>query len=427
MSQELHRDSSSDLTGATQPFRHPDWARNAVIYELNVRQFSEEGTLKAILPQLPRIKNMGVDIIWLMPINPIGELNRKGSLGSNYSVSDYKRVNPFFGTMEDLKELVCAVHDLGMYLILDWVANHTAWDHHWVTRHPQWYKKDEKGEIHSYSFYNENGQPEYWTDVVGLDYNQPALWDAMNDALLYWVREADIDGYRCDVAGLVPTAYWEQAREKLDGIKPVFMLAEWSTTDLHRRAFDMTYDWDLYYMMTGMAGGQSNCLDLKRFIESPPEIFPPDAYRMKFTTNHDKNTWVAHDGELYGEAFKAFVVLAATLPGMMLIYSGQESGLNKRLEFFEKDPIQWGSYELEGFYRELTGLKHRNRALWNGLDGGQAEVLSETTETLFAFRRVKEDNSVTVLINFSSGGINLSGTENHTALYLEPFGYAILI
>jgi len=170
----------------------------------------------------------------------------------------------------------------------------------------------------------------------------------MTDALMYWVREADIDGYRCDVAGLLPTAYWEQARAALETIKPVFMLAEWSTPELHRAAFDMTYDWEFYDLMTRMANGQATVLDLKRFVTRPPIAYPDDAYRMRFTTNHDKNTWVAHDEELYGPAFKAFAVLAATLPGMMLIYSGQESGLDKRLEFLKRsNPV--GHIRFGGF------------------------------------------------------------------------------
>lgn len=407
--------------------KHPDWSRNAVIYELNVRQFSPEGTLRAILPQLGRLKSMGVDILWLMPVNPIGVVERKGTLGSNYAVSDYQAVNPDFGSLEDLQELVREVHRLGMYLILDWVANHTAWDHIWVTEHPDWYLKNAAGQIHSYIYrHDENSPLEQWTDVVGLDYQKPAVWEAMTEALLYWVRVADIDGYRCDVAGLLPTAFWEQARAALEKIKPVFMLAEWSTPELHRAAFDMTYDWDLYDLMTRMAQGQATVFDLKRWILHPPVTYPADAYRMRFTTNHDKNTWVAHDEELYGPAFKAFAVLAATLPGMMLIYSGQESGLNKRLEFFEKDPIAWGSYALADFYRGLTSLKHAHPALWNGAAGGSIEILPVTTRTLLAFRRVREDDCITVLINFSRRSRKVAATADWPELTLKPYGYMIL-
>jgi glycosidase len=406
-------------------FNHPEWSQNAVIYELNVRQFSPDGTLAAILPQLPRLKKMGVDIIWLMPINPIGVKNSKGTLGSNYSVSDYKAVNPDFGTLDDFKNLVKATHDLGMYLIIDWVANHTAWDHVWVEQHPEWYIKNAEGQISSYEY--DNGKEiEYWTDVLGLDYMQPALWDAMNDALLYWVKEADIDGYRCDVAGLLPTAYWEQVRVELDKVKPVFMLAEWSTLEMHRSAFDMTYDWPLYDLMVEMAKGDATALRLRKLIEHPPVEFPQDAYRMRFTTNHDKNSWEGNDVGLFGAAFKAYAVLAATLPGMMLIYSGQESGLGKCLQFFEKDPIEWGTYAYADFYRELTALKHKNKALWSGQYGGSIDVLPDASRSIFAYRRVKGANKITVLINFSKQTKKLPASADHPEIILKGYDYAIL-
>lgn len=404
---------------------HPVWAKNAVIYELNVRQFSPEGTLRAIMPQLRRIKDLGVDIIWLMPINPIGIKERKGTLGSNYAVSDYKAVNPDFGTLEDLKELVIKTHQLGMRLILDWVANHTAWDHPWLEEHPEWFKKNSHGQIESYSFFN-GEYTEYWTDVVGLDYRQIGLWDAMTDALTYWVREADIDGYRCDVAGLVPTSFWEQARLRLDAIKPVFMLAEWSTPEMHRGAFDMTYDWDLYNLMIKMAAGKISLGTLKKFLLHPPVPYPEDAYRMRFTTNHDKNTWEAHDRESYGPAFKAYAVLAATLPGMMLIYSGQESFLSKRLEFFEKDPIEWGTYELAGFYRELSDLKHQNPALWNGSAGGSLQIHPSASRSVLVFSRTKDQNQLIVAINFARKPVRLEATQDYPAFELPGYGYRIL-
>jgi glycosidase len=406
--------------------KHPDWTRNAVLYELNVRQFSPEGTLAAIMPQLPRLREMGIDIVWLMPVNPIGEAERKGTLGSNYAVRDYKAVNPDFGTMADLCELVAAAHRLGMHVILDWVANHTAWDHVWVTEHPDWYLKNPEGQIEAYRYQPPEDAPEeIWSDVVGLDYRQAALWEAMTDALLYFVREADVDGYRCDVAGLLPTAFWEQARRELEKIKPVFMLAEWSSPELHRAAFDMTYDWGLYDVMSSMARGEASVFDLCRYLQQPPVLYPADAYRMLFTTNHDKNSWVAHDAELFGPAFRAFTVLTATLPGMMLIYSGQEAGLHKRLQFFEKDPIDWGTFELAGFYRELTSLKHRNRALWHGEAGGTLTILPQTTRTFLAFSREKEGNRVTVLINFSRRSRTVAASDRWPALKLQPFASRI--
>ncbi len=412
-------------TSQSTLFKHATWTRKANIYEVNLRQFSPEGTIQAFAAQLPRLKKMGVDIIWLMPIQPIGEKNRKGTLGSNYSVRNYKAINPAFGTLEDFKALVAQVHTMGMHLIIDWVANHTAWDHHWVSEHPEWYKKNASGEIDSYVYDNGN-ELEYWTDVVGLDYNQPELWSAMTEALLYWIKEADIDGYRCDVAGLVPTAFWEQARLEMEKLKPVFMLAEWSTPELHRAAFDMTYDWELYELMTELMQGKGTCLKLKKWLEQPPHPYPIDAYRMKFTSNHDLNAWRAHDQELYGEAFKACAVLAATLPGMPLLYNGQESGLDKRLAFFETDPIDWKDYTYAPFYKNLFTLKKKNKALWNGQYGGTIQVLPVTSRTILAYSRTRDENTVKVIINFSAKTRKLPASAVLPALTLNPWGYEII-
>ena len=382
---------------------HVAWSRNANIYEVNVRQFTPEGTLKAFATHLPRLKKMGVDIIWLMPIQPIGELNRKGTLGSYYAVRDYKAVNPEFGTLEDLRALVKQAHGLGMRVILDWVANHTAWDNVWVKQHNDWYQKNEKGEIFPVTFQDTpQSEPEYWTDVVALDYKQPALWNGMIDAMAYWVREADIDGFRCDVADLVPVPFWNQARIELDKIKPMFMLAEGHKAALHDAAFDMSYAWVLADVMKAIGAGKATARDLQKHIEQPPVTYPASAYRMTFTSNHDFNSWHGHDGELYGPAYKAMAVLAATLPGMPLIYGGQEAGLAKRLEFFEKDAIQWNGYPLTGFYTNLLKLKKQNPALWNGQYGGAIKVLDTGNADIFAFSRIKGKNVVSVMTNLSA-------------------------
>lgn len=408
-----------------QEFKHVEWSKNANIYEVNVRQFTEEGTFSAFAQHLPRIKEMGVDIIWFMPIHPVGLKNRKGNLGSGYSVQNYLAVNPDFGTLEDFKYVVQEIHKLGMYVIIDWVANHTAWDNVWVTEHPEWYKKNEHGEIHDY-IYDNGKELEYWTDVVGLDYSQPALWDGMTDALKYWVTEADIDGYRCDVAGLVPTAFWERARLELERIKPIFMLAEWSDSELHNKAFDMTYDWALHDLMLDMAKGKKTALDIQDYIKESQAQFPKDAYRMLFTSNHDKNAWEGSDTEFYGDAFKAFAVLAATLPGMPLIYGGQESVLDKRLSFFEKDTIDWKDFEYSEFYKELLQLKKENSALWNGQYGGELQVLEQTNERIFAFSRVKDENQVIVVINFCDEYQKIDKNEDYEEVVLEPWGYKVI-
>ncbi len=238
-----------------QPFvkiNHPEWSKNATLYQINTRKFTQEGTFRAAEQQLPRLKELGVDIVWLMPIHEIGLKNRKGSLGSPYSVRDYYSVNPEFGTLADLKHFVAAAHGLGMYVILDWVANHTAWDHPLVSEHPEWYARDWKGDFRPTPWWD-------WPDIIDLDYEQEGVRRYMTEALKYWVREADIDGYRCDVAGFVPTDFWNNARKELDAIKPVFMLAEWENRDLHAEAFDLTYAWSWNEAVHTHLHGRGGC------------------------------------------------------------------------------------------------------------------------------------------------------------------------
>ncbi|PUE09677.1 alpha-amylase family glycosyl hydrolase [Limnohabitans sp. WS1] len=381
-------------------FPHVDWSRNASIYEVNVRQYTPEGTLTAMATHLPRLQKMGVSILWFMPIQPIGLLMRKGTLGSYYAIRDYTAVNPEFGTMADFCALVQQAHALGMKVILDWVANHTAWDHVWTQQHPEWYLKNAQGDIHSY-LYDNGTEIEDWSDVCGLDYQQPALWPAMTEAMLYWLREADVDGFRCDVAGLLPTLFWEQARTQMEQIKPVFMLAEWADPGLHAKAFDMTYDWSLYEVLKKIARGEGDARDLHTYLEQPEKLYPADAYRMTFTANHDTNSWHGHDGAQYGSAFRAMAVLAATLPGMPLVYSGQESGLNKQLQFFEKDAIDWGTYEHADFYAGLLALKKTHPALQNGATGGPVDIMDTGHTGVFRFQRVRDGRRIQVTVNLT--------------------------
>lgn len=393
----LHASAQQTQSAAAE---HVAWSRSANIYEVNIRQYTKEGTLNAFAAHLPRLRKMGVDILWLMPVQPIGEKNRKGPLGSYYAVRDYTAVNPEFGTMDDFKRLVKQAHDLGMYVILDWVANHTAFDNPWTVEHKDWYLKNDKGEIYPVT-YTEGAEPEYWTDVTGLDWKQPGLWKGMSEAMAFWVRETDIDGFRADVAAKVPTAFWEQTRAKLEKIKPMFMLAEAWQPELHS-AFDMTYGWDTLGIFKDIAKGKADARALRSFFEKPPVPYAGSAYRMRFTSNHDENSWHGSDAEHYGPAFKAMAVLAATLPGMPLIYGGQEGGFDKRLKFFEKDPIEWKNYPYASFYAGLLKLKHDNRALWNGQYGGPIKVLETGNDKVFAFRREKEGNAVSVAVNLSA-------------------------
>ena len=372
---------------------HPEWSKDAVIYEVNIRQFTPEGTFKAFTEHLPRLKEMGVDIIWLMPIHPIGEKNRKGILGSYYSVKDYNDVNPEFGSKEDFKALVDKAHELDMYVILDWVANHTAWDHAWMEEHQDWYIKDSTGKIVA---------PFDWTDVAELDYDKPGVREAMTDALKYWVDEFNIDGYRCDVAMEVPTDFWNNARQKLDSIKQVFMLAEAELPEHHEKAFHMSYAWHLHHILNQVTQGKENANTIENVLANNDSIFPDGSYRMQFTSNHDENSWNGTVYERMGDAALQMATLTYILPGMPLIYTGQEATLNKRLEFFKKDEVDWNGYPLAGFYTTLNDLKENNPALWNGNYGGSWERIKTPNDTsVFVLLREKDLNRVLGIFNFS--------------------------
>jgi glycosidase len=387
---------------ATPDMPHLPWSRQAVIYQVNVRQYSAAGTLQAVQADLPRLKKLGVDILWLMPLQPIGKLNRKGTLGSYYSISDYTAVNPEFGTLADAKAFVAAAHAQGFKVILDWVANHTAWDHPWATQHKDWYKLNAKGEVYAVTF-NE-GQPseEHWDDVVALNYQSEGLRAAMIDAMAFWVRETGLDGFRCDVASLVPTDFWVRTRKALDALKPMFMLAESDAVDLHTSgAFDMTYSWDLADQVFKKIGkGEAGAPLLRDWLAKQPAGYPASAYRMRFTANHDFNSWHGTDAELYGDAYQALAVLTFTLPGMPLIYNGQESRLTKRLAFFEKDAIAWKTYELANFYASLVALKHQHPALAAGQYGAPVQLLRSPPD-VFAFERRQGGDVVRVAVNLS--------------------------
>lgn len=391
--QQTEEKSGKKQTVEKQVYNAPDWTKNANIYEVNLRQYTQEGTLKAFVKELPRLKEMGVDILWFMPIHPIGEKNRKGSLGSYYAVQDYKAVNPEFGTFDDFKMVVDEAHKLGMYVLLDWVANHTAWDNIWVEPHPEFYEKDENGELIS---------PFDWTDVIALDYSNQEMRAKMIDALKFWVAEADIDGYRCDVASEVPTEFWEEVRPQLQAIKPVFMLAESEQPDLLESAFDMNYGWEFHHIMNQVAKGEKTPGDILDYLDREKEKTPERAYMMYFITNHDENSWNGTIKERLGDADEAMAILTWTLGGMPLIYSGQEAANEKRLEFFEKDAIDWKDYSKAGFYRTLNELKHNHPAIWNGAQGGEFELMpTNQDDKVLAFKKKKGKSEVMVLLNLS--------------------------
>lgn len=400
--------------------KHPDWMKDAVIYEVNLRQGTPERNLKGMQLQLPRLKDLGVDILWLMPIHPISEKNRKGTKGSYYAVADYKAVNPEFGTMDDLREFVRTAHNLGMKVIIDEVCNHTGGDNVWLTSNPDFYVRDAKGNLVS---------PYDWTDTYKLDYSNPKMREAMYDALTYWVKEADIDGYRFDVAGEVPTDFWDGLRPRLDAIKPVFMLAESSKPELTLNAFDADYNWPMKDVFNAVAatGGANQwavkknqklrkltAKDIPALVETQKKQYPRGATSMNMITNHDLNSWEGTEFDRLGPATGAFAVLSYTLPGMPMLYTGQEVGFNHPFEFFELDTIQpdYTANQFTLFYKMLNALKHANPALdasadaaFNVIDAGQPDLL--------AFERANGDSRVIVLAN-------LSGAEQKPAFAAAP-------
>lgn len=400
---------------ASEQVKHPEWSKNLSIYEINVRQFTPEGTFAALEAHLPRLKELGAEILWLMPINPIGEVNRKGTLGSYYSVKDYLDVNPEFGTKEDFKHFVEMAHKEGLYVIVDWVANHSAWDNALVTEHPDWYETDSAGNLMS---------PYDWTDVVEFNFSNPQMSSYMINALKYWINEFDIDGYRCDVAGMVPDTFWMQARTELDNIKPVFMLAE-DEAPRHHAAFDMTYGWEFHHVMNKIYKGENTANDIEVYLKKNDSLYPKDAYRMYFTSNHDENSWNGTEFERMGDGVEAFFVLTTMVPGMPLVYTGQESAMDKRLEFFERDPVQWNDYSMTDFYKRLIDLKKSNPALFNGSYGGSWERLkTDQDEKVFALLRKKDSRIVVSIINLSNEPleINLPGNSyagDYTELYTD--------
>ena len=374
---------------------HPDWTYNTVVYEVNVRQFSPEGTFKAVEAQLPRLKVLGVDILWLMPMYEIGTEGRKGTLGSYYAISDYKKVNPEFGTMEDFEHLVNVAHTLEMKVILDWVANQTAPDHVWMTeKSADFYERDKDG----------NAIWEYdWTDTRSLNYENKEVWAAQDDAMRFWL-EKGVDGFRCDAAGEVPAKFWNGILPKMKQDYPeIYLLAEAERDNLadSRKTFDANYAWELHHLLNGLAQGAKTVKDLKDYIARDARRFPKEAFRLTFTSNHDENSWAGTEFEREGAAANACAVLCFTLPGSQpLIYTGQEIGLDRRLEFFEKDPIEdWSVNEYTVFWHRLTELKHNNPALAAGERGGEIKYL-DAPEGVMAFSREVEGNKVIVLANF---------------------------
>lgn len=430
-----------------------EWIYDAVVYEMNIRQQSEEGTFAAAEQRLPFLKELGVDIIWLMPIHPIGVDGRKGSLGSYYSIVDYKAINPEFGDLEDFKSFLSKAHELGFKVVTDWVANHTSRDAKWWQEGKKdWYKIDPATDVPIVEY--------DWTDIASLNYENKEMREAMIDALCYWI-ELGLDGYRCDVAYKVPADFWAEAWAAVKAINhDVYLLAEGEESWLHECGFNTTYAWELHHMMNAMAKGGSEtknvagdgtiktdtktAADLKEYLARDKDKYPQPAMRLMFTSNHDENSWAGTEFERLGDAVKTMAALTYVLPqGQPLIYTGQEIGHNDRFEFFEKDPVKaWEANEWTEFYTSLNAMRHANKALRSGGRGGDMVYLEAQNDDVLAFSRKVEGNEVVAIFNLSASPQKvgfaepfegykcaLTGREATLAQEFEmaPWGYYIVV
>ncbi len=388
----------------------PELADNAVIYEANIRQYSPEGNFNEFTKDIPNLKKLGVKILWLMPIHEIGVKNRKAKgdvsieaitgsiekkkyLGSHYSVKDYRSINSNYGTKEDFQKLVNKAHKNGIYVVLDWVANHTAWDHEWATKHNDFYTHDKAGKMIA---------PFDWTDVAELDFTNKNLRQAMIEAMKYWLTEFNIDGFRCDVAGEVPTDFWNEAIFALKKIKPVFMLAEAEKPELQVAAFDMGYGWEAHHILNGIAKGEMTVKNWDNYLIKNDSLLAKDDINMNFTSNHDENSWNGTEYERMGDAVEVFAAMTYTIPGMPLIYNGQEFDLKKRLKFFEKDTIPHSVGKMGAVYEKLGRLKVENEALNGGKNKASYKRITTSLDaSILAFEREKNGKKVTFVANLT--------------------------
>lgn len=395
----------------------PSWMSNATVYEVNVRQYTKEGTFNAFSTHLERLNKLGAKVLWLMPIQPISKEKRKGTLGSYYSIADYKAVNPEFGTAADFKALVDKAHGMGFKIILDWVPNHTGWDHPWITQHPDWYTKDASGKI----IHPENTD---WTDVADLNYSNQAMRAEMIASMKYWIDTYDIDGFRVDVAGAVPNDFWKTASETLTAIKPLWMLAEAQVGDVAiGRDFSSAYNWPLKDTFNGLKSGSSDRWNIGYEISNIKSSYPKGTYPMNFVTNHDENSWNGTEYERLGSAaaVRAASVISFTLPGVPLLYTGQEVGMNKALKFFEKDEVDYPATTspMTPFFTKLVELKTKSPALAVGATAGSIAEVPTSKNVVTAYARVSGRSMVLVAVNLSgkATSVKLSWGKNAGNFY----------
>lgn len=369
------------------------WANGSNVYEVNIRQYTKEGNFKAFLAHLHRLKDMGVDILWLMPITPISKEKIQGTHGSYYACSCYTDLHNDYGDVEQFTNLIKQAHNLGLKVIIDWVANHTGFDHHWTKEHPDWYKKDEHG-----NFIELYG----WLDVIDLDYNNAEMRKEMIKCMQHWIKEYDIDGFRCDMAHLVPLDFWLEARIQCDVLKPLFWLAECEDVNYHE-VFDATYAWEWLHASERIYQNESTILQATEVLHRYTQ-YPAGSRKLLFTSNHDENSWNGTEYERYGALAKALAVFSCTWPGIPLIYSGQEKPVYKRILFFDKDEIDWqGNIELHIFYKKLLELRKKNKALQEN-----ASVLllqSSMPEAVLAYLCRRQYDKVLVVLNLSKQAV----------------------
>lgn len=413
---------------------HPAWIMQGNIYEVNVRQYTPEGTFNAFAKHLDRLKAMGVQTIWFMPINPISKLERKGTLGSYYAVSDYTAINPEFGNIDDFKNIVNAIHEKGMKVIIDWVPNHTGADHRWLKDHPDFFVKDKQGKA-AVAF--------DWADVRQLDFTNTVMQDSMIDAMKFWVNKTNIDGFRCDVAWNVPAAFWKKSIPQLQKMKSLFMLAEGDSTYLAKSGFDAVYPWHMFKMTEKIAKEKRPAFAIDSILAENKSRYPKNTVQMYFTSNHDENSWNHADfGTFPKEIHAPFAVLSQTLENSVpLIYSGQEEPVLRALEFFEKDPITFKNFEREKFYKTLLELRKRNKAL--SANANFEKVAVGDANYVYAYIRKQGKHKIFVLLNLSSKTQTISITNtkllgktfaifedkevilNSNSFQLKPWGYEI--
>ncbi len=378
--------------------RQPHWSHRSVIYEMNVRQLTAEGTLRAAAERLEFLCDLGIDAVWLMPIHPIGAVNRKGSLGSFYSIRDYCAVSPELGTMADLDAFVAKAHRLGMKVLLDWVANHTARDARWIAEAPaDWYERDEAGEP---------AVPWDWTDTAKLNYANHAVWQAQADAMAFWVTEHAIDGFRCDMAMLVPIEFWNETSRRLRSLKPdLFLLAEAEEQNLFEQgAFDACYAWEMHHLMNDVARQRCRLTALRDYLYADRGRYPKSAMRLTFTSNHDENSWSGSEFARMRDAWEIMAAFTFVVPrGLPLIYTGQEVGYDHSFAFFERDPLpDYTPNRSTALYRRLTALRHANPALAAGESGGEmVEIRNNAEDCLLTMVREVAGNRVVAVMNLS--------------------------